>query len=548
MYGNMRLRILGALVAGVVIAGIGVGVSSGLVTASSHPHPNPTVAVVPNTKLVDLQTVQVIGSHFSPNAFVASVECSSNAVDESSCDLSTVVYGNATNRGVVMQNRFVRRIIDVGGNSIDCAVRKSCIIGVGNTANLTEAAGAPISFDPRVPPVPNTLTANPAKKLRDHQLVKVTGTGFSPGSFVQVIECENNASFVCAYETARYTTAADDGTVKLPNYALEREFVSFDGIQEVTVDCAATPKTCVLEATGDFTGGTVNASLAFDPHVPPVVPAISVAPSTNLGDLQLVHVTGFGFLPGVQINIAECTSATFACDPGSVTVTPGLQGQFTLTMAMRRRIAGQGVHGVVTTDCASHLGTCFVTAFTQGSTSSSPTVALAFNKNKPSVKPKISGVPTSDLVDNQLVGAKLTGFTSFRPLALVECSAESIEEENLSYCDQSTITVTTTPAGGGTPSAAVFVRRAIAGQNGLVNCAAKPGACVLIAAPFQYFGYIGGGAGGATNGRAASASRSAVAGPTSKGEALPAPALGGVVKAAKGSSIPGIAVVPLNFH
>jgi hypothetical protein len=548
MHGNMRLRILGALLAGIVIAGIGVGVSSGLVSTSSHPHPNPTVAVVPNTRLVDLQTVLVVGSHFSANAFVASVECASNAVDESNCDLSTLVYGNANNRGVVMQNRYVRRIINVSGFSIDCAVRKSCILGVGNIANLTESAGAPISFNPRVPPVPNTLTANPATKLRDHQLIKVTGTGFSPGGFVQVIECENNASFVCAYETARYATVADNGTISLPNYVLERDFVSFDGNQEVSVDCAATPKTCVLEAQGDFGGGTVNASLAFDRRVPPVIPAISVAPSTNLGDLQLVNITGFGFLPGVQITVAECTSATFACDPGSISVTPGREGQFKLTMAMRRRIAGQGARGVVSTDCASHLGTCFITAFTQGATPT-PTVALQFNKNKPSVKPRITGVPTSGLVDNQLVGATLPGFTSFRPLALVECSAETVAEQNLSYCDLSTITVTTTPAGGGVPSASFFVRRAIAGQDGLVSCASKPGACVLVAAPFQYFGYIGGGGiGGATSSRAAGASRSAIAGPTLKGQALPAPVLGGVIHAAKGSSIPGIAVVPLTFR
>jgi hypothetical protein len=548
MHGNMRLRILGALLAGIVIAGIGVGVSSGLVSTSSHPHPNPTVAVVPNTRLVDLQTVLVVGSHFSANAFVASVECASNAVDESNCDLSTLVYGNANNRGTVMQNRFVRRIIHVGASSIDCAVRKSCILGVGNIANLTESAGAPISFNPRVPPVPNTLTADPATKLRDHQLVKVTGTGFSPGQFVQVIECRNDASFVCAYETARYTTAADDGTIKLPNYALERDFIGFDGSQEVTVDCATTVKTCVLEAqSGDFFGGTVNASLAFDRRVPPVIPALSVVPSTNLGDLQLVRVTGYGFLPGVQVSVAECTNATFACDPGSISVTPGLQGQFKLTMAVRRRIAGQTARGVVSTDCATHLGTCFITAFTQGFTPS-PIVSLSFSKNKQSVKPKITGVPTSGLLDNQLVGVKLSGFTPFRPLAVVECSAETVVEQNLSYCDLSTITVTTTPAGGGDPSASFFVRRAIAGQNGLVNCASKPGRCVLVAAPFQYFGYIGVGIGGATNSRAAGPSRPAVAGPMLKARTLPAPTPGGVIHAAKGSSIPGIAVVALIFR
>ena len=122
MHGHMRFRMLGALVAGTLIAGIGVGVSSGLVTTSSHPHPNPTIAVSPHAGLVDLQKVLLVGSHFSRNALVGTVECSSSAVDESGCDLSTLVYGNADSKGALTLRRYVRRIITVGAGPIDCAL------------------------------------------------------------------------------------------------------------------------------------------------------------------------------------------------------------------------------------------------------------------------------------------------------------------------------------------------------------------------------------------------------------------------------------------
>ena len=379
-------------------------------------------------------------------------------------------------------------------------------------------------------------------------MVKVTGQGFSPGSSVQVIECVNSLDFQCAYETARFGSVDNSGKLTIPNFALERQFVAFGETgQGGMVDCAATARTCVLEAQTGGLGGTANARLAFNPRVPPAVPAITVAPSTNLADLQLVRVDGFGFLPGSQVTVQECTTSTFACDPGSVSVTAGFQGQFKLTVPVRRRIASQGVNGVVNTDCAAHLGECDIVAFGQGATTS-PSVSLSFNKNKPPVRTTMTVKPHTDLVDNQRVAVTLDGFAPFRQIAVVECSASALSEQNLGYCDPNSAVITTTPADGGSPSLAYFVRRQIVGQNGLVNCGATPGACVLVALPFQFFGYFGGPIGGIPGPSGASAGAAAFGRPAATGRGLPAPATGRAVHAAAGSTIPGIAVTALTFR
>jgi hypothetical protein len=556
MFGPTRLRIFAALAAGAVIAGVGVGVSNGLVTDASLPHPIPAVGVSPNVNLVDLQNVLVVGGNFSPNASLGTVECEPGAIDESSCDLSTLVYTSANEKGAMLLRRPVRRIISVGGSNVDCAAPASCILGVGNIADLTEAAGAPISFDPNVPPVVPKLAAVPSTKLRDHQLVTVVGSGFNPGSSIQVSECASNG-FDCAYETFRFGDVNDKGNVVIRNFALERLIQSYDENGPVTIDCAATPTTCVLQAqTSGFGGGVVNASLAFDPRIPPVVPALSVSPSTNLGDLQLVNVSGYGFLPGVQVNISECAQDTFACDPGSRTATAGFQGQFTITMAVHRRLAAQGQLGIDPTDCAAHLGACLINAYAQG-TNTAPSVALGFNPRKPAVNPSMLVVPNTGLVDNQRVGIVLNGFGAFGQTAVVECSADAVADQNLSYCDPSTELVTTTPANASAPTLSFFVHRQIAGQDGLVDCAAKAGACVLVALPYQFFGYFGGvsngslgaGAKSTTSAQPAPAARNAFGLPLVGGKALPGPTLAGrAALAVPGSSIPGIAVQSLSFR
>jgi hypothetical protein len=552
MNGRVGFRVAGAIVAGLLIAGVGVGVSGGLVTTSSQPQPNPTLTVTPHANLVDLQSVQVVGSHFSPNAFVASVQCTAKALDVSNCDLGTLVYSDATPAGAVVQQRAVRRIININGAKVDCA-KTACILGMGNVNDFSEAAGAPISFDPAVPPVVTKIVAHPATGLRDHQLVNVTGQGFTPGSSVEVVECTPDG-VNCAYETVRYADVSGTGTISISKYALERKFLAFNGNGIVTIDCAATPKTCVLQAfSGGLGGGDViTAPLAFDPNLPLAVPAITVKPSTQLGDLNLVSVVGKGFFPGATVSVAECAIATFACSPEQQSVTAGFQGQFILAVTVHRRLAGEGPGGVAVTDCAKHTGICAIVTSAPGALEA-PSVKLSFDPSKRAIPSVITADRLTELVDNQKLRLTLSGFARYRPISIIECSAEAVAEQDLYYCDSSTQTVASTPAASGLPSTQMYVHKQISSVDGLVDCAAREGACVLVAVPYQFYPFGGGGpgasvvdAGGGLT--AAKAPPNALARPTTR-NALPTPAVvGRPLAAAAGSTIPGIATLRLNFR
>ena len=71
----------------------------------------------------------------------------------------------------------VDRILYVGGSRIDCADPGACTVSAALTSEIDTSAGAPIQFDPSVPPPPPpALTATPSTDLADGQTVTVVGT------------------------------------------------------------------------------------------------------------------------------------------------------------------------------------------------------------------------------------------------------------------------------------------------------------------------------------------------------------------------------------
>src|SRR5205823_1378845 len=143
--------------------------------------------------------------------------------------------------------------------------------------------------------------------------------------------------------------------------------------------------------------------------------------------------------------------------------------------------------GAANTDCATKAGLCELVV--QGTQSQgSTTTALTFNPTAKAVLPGITAAPATGLRDNQPVNVLLHGFIPNQPVTVVECAGDAISEGgDLSYCDYST-SQTTSAAGSGATATITNVHRAIAGQAGLVDCAAQPGACVLVAIEYGYFG------------------------------------------------------------
>ncbi|MCU1426102.1 MAG: Neocarzinostatin family [Actinomycetia bacterium] len=535
--GRVR-RVVLAVFAGTVLAVGGITASGGVVGKSSHPNPTPTVTVLPKTGLADLQQVTLAGTGFSPRVQIATIQCRLGAVDQGGCDLGTLITTNSDSSGAFTLKRAVRRIINVSTEPkpVDCAKAK-CILAGANIGNLGEAAAEKISFDKSIPPVPTTITVTPNKNLIDHQLVTITGKGFTPTVFVQVSECPSATPTDCAnnYDNQRSVAAASNGTFTIKNFAVQR-LVTFYSIHgETTVDCGNTPGTCVIGAiAGSYGGSTpITAPLSFNASVPPAVASVQVTPSTGLTDLQVVTIIGTGFLPGSSVDLEQCGSNGFnsECDYNNVQfVTAGLQGEFLVSFPVHRLVAVYGLGGVSNADCATQVGACSIQTFS--SASHQITVPLSFNPAVKPVQPTVSASPSTGLADNQHIGVTLGGFAQDRPITVVECSALAMSHSDLSYCDFNTATTATWPAGGGAPSTTMAVHRTVGGGSGLTDCSAHTGACVLAAFSSQYYGGYGAPARGAAG--------AAVNGAAQRGATKAA-------RAALGSKLSGVGFTPISF-
>jgi hypothetical protein len=317
--------------------------------------------------------------------------------------------------------------------------------------------------------------------LRDHQLVNVSGSGFDAGSPIDISECLASDPFTCAIEGSHSTTATARGTLSFKAFAVERELQTFDANGPHTVDCAAAPNPCVLTAGGGITGGVPSTvPLQFDPSVPPVVSSITLDATVAIKDLQTLTITGSGFLPGATVAVDQCASSDGACGTFPVDVTAGFTGDFALTYAVRRALPVLGFSGLRRIDCGSRAGVCSMVA--ADGTPGVPALApLGFDRLTAATPSAVIAVPNAHLQDNQRIDVSFTGFSSYQPITMFECTAKALASGDASYCDPNTLLTTTTSAGGAPPAVSFFARRALEVAGGLVDCGAQAGACILIA-------------------------------------------------------------------
>ena len=315
-----------------------------------------SVNVAPRTGLVDLQKVTVAGKGFSPNVQVATVECRPGALAQPDCDLSTLVYRRTDAKGAFSFQRYVRRIIAVGGKSVDCATPAGCIMGAGNVANLKQANGRTIFFDPKVPAKVQKLTVTPRTNLVDHQLVTVSGSGFLPSSTVYVSQClasTSPASSPCDYATQRYVKVNGKGAFTASQFALERRQIQYVGNGIEARRLRRTRRSSASSVrrrpeSGRRARPTVK--LVFDPNKPPATETAHLSPATQLVDLQPVGLTGGGFTPGYTVVVEQCAAAgaktLVGCDFSSArTVTAGFHGELSITYFVRRMISSASATG-----------------------------------------------------------------------------------------------------------------------------------------------------------------------------------------------------------
>jgi hypothetical protein len=211
----------------------------------------PLVSVTPDSGLVDAQPVNVSASGYTANTQLAVIECTTGAISQDDCDLSTLVYTNADGSGNLSTTYAVFREIFPASeqDGLDCAP-SNCVLAVANIIDQTEAASAPLSFDASVP-LPLSLhisaTIDPTGSFDRAGNVTVTGTvtcSLPADVYLQVeaiqragralLHAYGFAEISCDGPTRYSLTAAPyDGVFRGGNATVQVYYNSFSGRRSV---------------------------------------------------------------------------------------------------------------------------------------------------------------------------------------------------------------------------------------------------------------------------------------------------------------------------
>ena len=220
----------------------------------------------------------------------------------------------------------------------------------------------PLSFDPSAPLAPPpVLTAAPDTDLTDGTRVRLELTGLRPGGWLYLYLCPGTSrSADCAFgdELLEPLVADDAGRI-----ATEVMLRALNGAQSgARFDCRDVD--CHLVATeGQTLNNNVAAPVAFDPDAPLAPePTISVTPSSDLTDGQIVEVVVDRLFPGERFALLQCAPSFryyAGCEEhGWVEQVAPEIGRYTTTIAVRDRFPaelGEGTVDCRTTTCVMGL-------------------------------------------------------------------------------------------------------------------------------------------------------------------------------------------------
>jgi hypothetical protein len=201
---------------------------------------------------------------------------------------------------------------------------------------------------PVAPAGASAPTVSKTTNLRFYEPVTVHSEG-TPGSEFFADQCFVQGGSTVGCGGLVRTRVPASGVVDAPAVLMRRlEIRNTTTGATSTLDCTAAGLTCNVTATNVPTSAVIP--LTFDPSAP--VPAVSVAPNSNLGWTGNVTVHGSGFPPGQELWVTECARyvnhASVYTQPivhcagvkdGPHAVADG-SGSFSFPTVIRRLLAG----------------------------------------------------------------------------------------------------------------------------------------------------------------------------------------------------------------
>ena len=211
------------------------------------------------------------------------------------------------------------------------------------------------------------IHANPSTGLTNNQVVAVTGSGFTPGETVYVIECLATATDPsgCDTNTASPATITAQGTLALSFPVVTGMVAQGKTCGTVTGDLAS----CVINVGTIQQTDTASTPITFalpsvtttTVHATSYHPRLKVVPSTGLRNGRVVTVSGSGFKPGDHVYIVEClTSGSSAAQCNlATTVSKTITAKGLLPVTKFKVVTGKVGTGRCGTK-ASNLRSCAI--------------------------------------------------------------------------------------------------------------------------------------------------------------------------------------------
>lgn len=209
------------------------------------------------------------------------------------------------------------------------------------------------------------VAVDPADDLVDEQTVEISGSGFTAGATIAMVQCwlgeDGGSRDDCDLGNIGIATADPQGAF-VGMMVVHRFIDTENGV----FDCASggTDEGCRIGVANtvdlDESGGV---SVFFAPQDAVEPPTIEATPTTGLRDGDPIALTGTGFEPGGQVEVTQCPvggmdDASGGCtsrNPGEI-VDIGPDGGLEMTVvAARQRVSEDGPH-----DCALEVHGCMI--------------------------------------------------------------------------------------------------------------------------------------------------------------------------------------------